>query len=263
MIRSLLRPLYFLYQWFIFVPLLLIFTILGGVIVMVLAPFRMREQGSAVAVIWARLVCWVTPLKVGVKGKEHIRKGRSYVAISNHQSLFDIPVIYGMTGIDPKFVMKRSLKKIPLFGQACAAQGHVFVDRSDRKKAIESLNNSVKNLFEGESVIIFPEGTRSRDGKVKAFRKGAFRLALATGMPILPISVVGTERVQPPDTLHLEPGKVGVRIHEPIEVTTMSEEELPELMERSQERVVRGKLELEEEWGIPSNERTVEDDALS
>jgi 1-acyl-sn-glycerol-3-phosphate acyltransferase len=185
------------------------------------------------------------------------------VVIANHQSLFDIPVKYGWSGLDLKFVMKKELKRIPLFGQACAAKGHVFVDRSDRQRAIDSLNSSVNDLHKGESVIIYPEGTRSRNGRVQKFRKGAFRLALATGMPILPISVAGTDRIQPPDSLRLYPGKAAIRIHEPIEVEGLDEQDLDELMNRSRERIIQGKIELEESLGLSSKERTFEEEDLS
>lgn len=250
MSRLFLRSIYPLYQWLIFMPILIVDTVTIGLIVILTAPFPMRTASFYMALIWARVIGWVTPVTVRVEGKEQIKKDRSYVVIANHQSFFDIPVIYGWSGLDLKFIMKKELKRIPLFGQACAAKGHVFVDRSDRQKAIDSLNSSVQDLHHTESVIIFPEGTRSRNGEVQRFRKGAFRLALATGIPILPISVAGTERVQPPDTLRLYPGRTGMRVHEPIEVDGMDETDLDELIERSRDKIVQGKKELEEELGL-------------
>ncbi len=252
-----LRFLYPIYQWGIYVPILAVSTILGSTLVILMAPFPFRRYSYYVAKAWAVTIASITPVWVRAKGKEHVEKGRSYVVIANHQSYHDIPVLYGWTGIDLKFVMKKELKRVPFLGQGVAAKGHVFVDRSDRQRAIESLNNSVNNLEKGESVIIFPEGTRSRDGKVHDFRKGAFRLAFQTGMPILPISVAGTDRIQPPDTLQLRPGPAGLRIHPPIEVEEWREEDIPELMEQCQKTITQGKRELEIEFGQEPRDRTV------
>lgn len=251
------RFFYRLYQWGVYVPVLLGITVIAGTLVILMAALPIRRYSYYVALAWARSICLGTPVRPRLKGKEKLQKGRSYVVVANHQSLFDIPTIYGWSGIDLKFVMKKELKRIPLFGQACAAKGHVFVDRSDRQSAIESLNRSVEDLHKGECVIIFPEGTRSRDGRVQAFRKGAFRLALQTGMPVLPISVAGTDRVQPSDTVDLFPGPIGLHIHEPIEVEGRSEEELQELMEKSRERIIDGKVSLEEDLGLTSYDRPV------
>ncbi len=254
---SFFRGLYRVYQWGVFVPILLLDTIILGTLVILMAPFPLRRYSYYAALVWARVLCWITPVFPRVVGKEGLDKKRSYIVIANHQSLFDIPAIYGWSGLDLKFVMKKELKRIPLFGQACAAKGHVFVDRSNRQQAIESLNNSVRSLHQGESVILFPEGTRSRDGKVGDFRKGAFRLALQTGMPILPISVAGTDRVQPPDTLQLDPGPVSLKVHEPVEVEGMQEDDIPELMKTCRETIIEGKSELEEEMGRYPKDRTV------
>lgn len=241
------RSLYRIYQWTIFVPLLGLLTLVLGLSVILVAPLRSRKLSYYLALAWARGVGIITPVRVLVKGREGVDRSASYVMVANHQSYYDIIAMYGWTGIDLKFVMKKELKRIPVFGQACAAKGHVFVDRSDRQSAIDSLNSSVENLRKGESVIIYPEGTRSRDGEVQDFRKGAFRLALATGLPILPVSVAGTDRIQPADTLKLYPGRIGVKLHEPIEVKGLGEDDIPAIMDRTRERIIRGKRELEEE----------------
>ncbi|MFB6257603.1 MAG: lysophospholipid acyltransferase family protein [Flavobacteriales bacterium] len=246
-----LRSIHTLYKWFFFLPLLVISTVLGSLLVLLMVPFPfLRRHAYFVPVTWARFLASSTPAKVKVEGKENVDKGRSFIVVANHQSYYDILAMYGWSGIDMKFVMKKELKRIPFFGQGVAAMGHVFVDRSDRQKAIDSLNRSVQTLRKGESVIIYPEGTRSRDGQVHEFRKGAFRMALQTGMPLLPISIAGTYQVQPPDTFQLHPGKIAMRIHEPIEVEGKGENDLEMLMEACRERIIKGKTELERAYEL-------------
>lgn len=245
------RILYFPYQWLVYVPLLVLTTAIGSTLVVILSlTFRARRLCYYIAMAWARSLIWITPVRLYIKGKEHVEKGHSYIVVANHQSYYDIPSMYGFAGLDLKFVMKKELKRVPFLGQGVATMGHVFVDRSDRQQAIDSINASVKRLDPGESVIIYPEGTRSRTGEVQEFRKGAFRLAINTGLPILPISVAGTYRIQPPDTLQLLPGKAGLKIHPPIDVKGRTEEDIPELMQECRERIVRGKKEMEEEYGL-------------
>jgi 1-acyl-sn-glycerol-3-phosphate acyltransferase len=170
---------------------------------------------------------------VHVTGKENIDKNRSYVIISNHQSMYDIFLIYGWLGIDIKWVMKKELAKIPGVGFGSKKVGHIFLDRSNSRVALESLNDAKRKLVKGTSVVIFPEGTRSPTGQPGNFKKGAFKLALDLGLPILPITIIGTRKVLPSGSIDLRPGKVSMIIHKPIDISLYNEEKMKELMDKS------------------------------
>jgi 1-acyl-sn-glycerol-3-phosphate acyltransferase len=184
-------------------------------------------------VIWSRVNAFFTPMVVNVTGKENIDKGRSYVVISNHQSLYDIFVIYGWLGIDIKWIMKKELARIPGLGFGSKKVGHIFLDRSNSRIALESLNEAKRKLVNGTSVVIFPEGTRSVTGQIGVFKKGAFKLALDLGLPILPITIMGTKDVLPTGTIAVKPGKAFMIIHKPVEIQGHNEASIKELMARA------------------------------
>ena len=127
-------------------------------------------------------------------------------------------------------MIKQELKKVPGLGWYCAAGGHVFIDRSDRQKAIESMKAAKPRLAGGISVMIFPEGTRSRDGRMQEFKKGGFMMAMDLGLPILPVSISGSRHVLPGKTKKLLPGFVRIKIHEPIDIRRYSHEQREQLM---------------------------------
>jgi len=178
---------------------------------------------------------------VKVYGKENIKMEKSYVIISNHQSLYDIFLIYGWLGIDIKWVMKKELAKIPGLGFGSKKVGHIFLDRSNSRVALESLNDAKRKLVNGTSVVIFPEGTRSVSGLPGSFKKGAFKLALDLNLPILPITIIGTRNILPTGTLDVRPGKVFLIIHKPIDISNYSEERMKELMDEAK-RIISAPL---------------------
>jgi 1-acyl-sn-glycerol-3-phosphate acyltransferase len=182
----------------------------------------------------------LTPVFVKVSGRKNIRKGASYVVISNHQSIYDIFLIYGWLGIDIKWIMKKELAKIPGVGFGSKKVGHIFLDRSNSRVALESLNEAKKKLVNGISVVIFPEGTRSKTGQMSPFKKGAFKLALDLGLPLLPVSISGTKDILPTGSLNILPGKVRMKIHEPIDITNYSEETLRDLIATSMQVIASG-----------------------
>jgi 1-acyl-sn-glycerol-3-phosphate acyltransferase len=155
--------------------------------------------------------------------------------MSNHQSLYDIPVLFHVIGSNLRMVAKKELFSLPVFGHALAVAGFIRIDRSDRESAVESLRRGHDLLAQGTHVWIAPEGTRSRSGKLLPFKKGAFYLAFEAGMPILPVTVAGTRDVLPADGLLSRAGaKVRVTIHPPIDphpFTEHGKEGRAELME--------------------------------
>ena len=191
------------------------FATVAVILVFVTEP---RTVARFSAIPWARLMAWITPMRVQVEGRENIDPDQSYVLVSNHQSQYDIFVLYGWLGIDFKWVMKKELRKVPGIGIACARLGHIFIDRFNRQEAIAALEGAKARIVDGTSVIFFPEGTRSRDGRLKPFKKGAFRMAVDLGLPILPLTVAGTRDVLPAGTSDLFPGSARLIIHPPVSV---------------------------------------------
>ena len=207
MLRKLLYILYQPYKWLIFLPFLIINTLFFGIVAVLVSSLINQRIGSYFGgVIWSRLNAFFTPMIVKVTGRENIQKNTSYVIVPNHQSYYDIFLIYGWLGIDIKWIMKKELKKIPGIGFGSQKVGHIFLDRSNSRIALQSLNEAKKKLVNGTSVVIFPEGTRSKDGQLGNFKRGAFKLSLDIGLPLLPVTVIGTQKILPSDSVNLMPG---------------------------------------------------------
>ncbi len=228
------RILFLPYKWLVFLPLLSIITIvLGSLSILLATIFNARTGMKFGGTPWAKLCCIIALVFVGIRQKENITPNQSYVVVSNHQSLFDIFVLVGWLGIDLRWVAKASLKKVPMFGIASVKMDHIFIDRSDPQAAVKTLENAKRNIINGTSVMFFPEGTRSKTGALKDFKKGAFKMALDLGIPILPITLRGTGRIQPPGTIDLVPGKAEIVIHPQINTCDYSEDNLADLMQQT------------------------------
>ena len=229
------------YKWLIYVPLLILstvfFIVLGVFIILLSGPDAANRIAGAG---WARFNCFIAPVRVNVVGRGNIVEKQSYVVVANHQSLFDIFVLWGFLGIDTRWVMKKELRKVPLFGLAGKLGGNIYIDRSDRKGAYESLKEAGNILVEGVSLIMLPEGTRSRDGKLREFRKGAFVMSVDLGIPLLPVSIVGTRHILPPGTLNLFPGRATLVIHEPVAAEGYGEENLDVLISKVRSVIQEG-----------------------
>ena len=208
--------LYLLYQVLIALPLLLGITLFTALVTIIAIPWSNAEWLHKVQMFWARCFCWLMFIPVEVRGLEHIQKGQSYVFVANHQSSYDIFVIYGWLPVIFKWLMKQELRKIPVVGTACAAAGHVFIDRKDPQSAVESLRRVEAALTNGVSTVIFPEGTRTKDGQVGRFKRGAFQVALDLGLPIIPISLTGCYEVMNRYAWHVTRHPIRMTIGEPI-----------------------------------------------
>jgi len=229
---------YQLWKYLVVGPVALVATLVGSAGILLLSPFVSPSTLSRViAGSWARIVAWVTPMPVRVEGREHVDPDRSYVVVSNHQSHFDILVLYGWLGVDIRWVMKQELRSIVGLGAACAALGHIYIDRSDHQAATRSLKAARERISGGTSVIFFPEGTRSDDGRLRRFKKGAFRFAIDAGLPILPVTVDGTCEVLPARRYDLRPGRARLVIHEPIPTNGLATSDLPELADRVRQTI--------------------------
>lgn len=230
-------PMHYLYpiwQWLVYVPVIALATVVAAVLAiltaLVLSP---RKANLWIGVSWGRLITALAPVRVVVSGREHIDPDQSYVVVANHQSQFDIPVIYGHSGLDLRWVAKAELRRIPFIASGCRAIGHVFVDRSDPEQARTAINRAIERLEPGTGLMFFPEGTRSRSHRLLPFKKGAFRVAIDQQLPVLPVTILGSRDVLEPDSARIRPGRVEVIIHPPIAVHGMKTVDLGELRRRT------------------------------
>lgn len=242
---KLLRTFYQPYKFIIYIPLIGFFTTLFGLSAIMLS-FTVGEKiGSLCGVWWARILSWITPMRLKVIGKENIDRNQSYVIVSNHQSQYDILALYGWIGIDFKWVMKMELRKVPVLGVACDKLGHIYIDRSNTQAALESINQAKKKITGGTSVLFFPEGSRSRDGQLKKFKKGAFKMALDLEIPILPVTINFTRNILPSDTIDLFPGSAEMIIHPQVSIDGYSNENLGELIDKTKS-IIASKIETKD-----------------
>jgi 1-acyl-sn-glycerol-3-phosphate acyltransferase len=190
-----------------------------------------------VAGLWGRCILLGSRIKVNVKGLSNIDPTKPYIYMSNHQSNFDIPVILGFLDVQFRWLAKAELFKIPVFGYAMARAGYISIDRSNRKSAFRSLKKAAAIIRSGVSVLIFPEGTRSRDGKLQPFKKGGFVLSLQAGVPIVPVLITGTYAIMSKKGLHIIPGTVELEIGKPIDVSAYTMKTKGDLMRKVKEAI--------------------------
>ncbi len=225
--------LYPLWQWLVLVPLVVVATVIGAAIAIPLALLvSPRLANRYVAVPWCHVLTLLAPVRVAVEGLEHIDPNQSYVVVANHQSQYDIPVIYGYCGLDLRWVMKAELRKVPFIASGCRAIGHIFVDRGDAEQARAAINAALGRLQPGTGILFFAEGTRSRSGRLLPFKKGAFRVAIDQQWPILPMTVTGTRDVMPADSIRIRPGRARLQIHPPVATEGLRLADLPRLRDR-------------------------------
>lgn len=184
-----------------------------------------------VARLWARMLLLLGNTKVKVIGAENILFGKPQIFMANHQSDFDILIALAHIPVQFRWIAKKELFAIPIFGAAMRSAGYIEIDRSNREKAIRSIDEAALRIRSGKSVMTFPEGTRSRDGHIKAFKQGAFHLAIQSGVPIIPVTIIGSGRIMPKRSLRIKPGQVKMVIGKPIDVKHFTIERRHELIE--------------------------------
>lgn len=223
-------------------------TLACGILVIVLS-FFVRSSGPLhkIARFWGKSILVVSGVKVSVKGLSNVDLSAPYIYMPNHQSNFDIPVLLGHLSVQFRWLAKIELFKIPIFGRAMRKAGYISIDRYNRQSAIESLKLAAGKIKSGVSVLIFPEGTRSLDGKIQPFKKGGFVLAVDAGVPIVPVVIHGTRAIMPKGKIRIYPGQVHMVIHKPIDTSIYTRETKEKLMESVRrvicDNIVSGKLD--------------------
>jgi len=187
---------------------------------------------------WAWIMLKVTGVRPEIRGREKIRPGHSYIIISNHQSHFDILALVIRLGIQFRWIIKEELRAVPLFGFALYKSKNIFIDRTDRDKAMQSIHDGVQRLPSGVSVLFFAEGTRSPDGAIHPFKKGGFATAVESGLPILPVTVNGSRRVLPKGALAFTRGPIEVVVGDPIDTRGYTHDALEELMVVTRDTII-------------------------
>ena len=230
--------LYQVYIWLIFYPTGLMLTFLAGwLTVLASIIWNPRIASRYVAANWGKIMAWLTPMFVTVEGSENLDKSRTYVVVSNHQSQYDIFLVYGWLDLDLKWVMKAEIRKIPGVGLGCEKAGHIFVERGNPEQTRKSVSDALSRVGDGVGVLFFAEGSRSIDGKLRPFKKGAFRLAASRGLPVLPVTIVGTRNIQRAKSMKITPGKARLVIHPAIEVNGDDPQDIRELMTQTRDAI--------------------------
>jgi 1-acyl-sn-glycerol-3-phosphate acyltransferase len=189
------------------------------------------------AILWARILLWISSVKTEVVGRENILHDRSQIFMANHQSGFDILIVLAHIDTYCAWIAKKELFSIPVFGDAMRKAGYLPIDRKNFVRAMRSISDAARIIREGKSVMTFPEGTRSMDNQIHPFKKGVFHLALKAGVPIVPVTIIGSGDIMPKKSFRLHPGKITMVIDKPIDVSGYSEETIDELLNRVYEIV--------------------------
>ena len=239
------------YHWFrtVFwlIPTIAVYTIVLGIASITSSFFDRRGYfAHRCARAWSRLILVTTGVEVTVRGLELVVPGKTYVFVANHQSIYDIPCLFWSIPFQLRIIAKESLGSFPMLGPHLKRTGHLLVDRSkpDRAGIVGWASRLTSN---GLSLIIFPEGTRSRTGMLGKFKGGSIMLAMQAGLPLVPISVIGSRHVMKKGELTTKPGDVRLIVHEPIETVAAEHpamHDVRELADRVRE-IIRPAVEAE------------------
>ncbi|WP_029332737.1 lysophospholipid acyltransferase family protein [Exiguobacterium oxidotolerans] len=192
-----------------------------------------------VAHAWANSLLRLAGVKVRLTGEEHIPSDQPVVFIANHQGNFDIPILLGHIAKPKAFISKIEVNKIPIVNVWMNLMGCVMIDRKDRRQSLKAIRAGVETIKDGQSMIIFPEGTRSKGGPIAEFKAGSFTLATSSGARVVPIAISGSYRVME-ETGRIRPATVDVTILPSIDPATMTQKELVATVEQQIKHIVEG-----------------------
>ena len=200
---------------------------------------RKGKLMSFIAINWSKIILKVGKINFNINGLKNIDLRKNYFFVPNHESALDIPLVFASIPMHVVSVAKIELSRIPFFGWSMIAGGHFFVDRSNHKKAMRSIEKARISMNKNpRSVFLFPEGTRSLDGKVGRFKKGGLKLAIDLGVPIVPIGIVGTNQFQSNLKKGLNTGNIELNIGKPIQTKKIKEKELLSFVEELRKKVI-------------------------
>lgn len=198
------------------IVIVLLSIILGTVAVLVRVFDSSSNLSHRVSSLWGRWLCAFNGIQVDIEGLEHVRKDQAQIFVANHQGFFDIFALSGFLPVQIRWVAKSSLFKIPFMGWAIWASGYIPVVRGDRKKSYQAFMATIEKLKAGNSIVIFPEGTRSLDGTIGPFKKGGTLLSVRSGAPLVPVTLLGTGSIIRKGSCIIKPGRIQIIISPPI-----------------------------------------------
>lgn len=252
------KILYYIYQICIAFPIILVLTILTALVTIVGSLIGGAHiWGYYPGKIWSQLICLFLLIPVKVKGRSKLGKKTSYVFVANHQGAFDIFLIYGFLGRNFKWMMKKSLRKLPFVGKACESAGHIFVDRSGPKKIYQTIKAARESLTGGVSLVVFPEGARTFTGHMGYFKKGAFQLADDLQLPVVPLTIDGSFEILPRTGKWPKRHRMVLTIHNPIPPKGKGMDNIKATMEEAY-RAVDGALPETHKGMIKNDDQEVE-----
>lgn len=216
-----------------------LWTALGILVALVVsAAARTRRPGLFLARrVWAPGLLKAVFTGREVAGLANVDLSRPCFFAANHQSWIDIPVLFASLPVPLLFVAKRELGRVPFLGWFMKGMGMVLIDRADRRESVRSIETAAERLRQGWSLLSFPEGTRTSDGRVQRFKTAAFAAAIQAGAAVVPIALEGADRILPRDSLKGRPGRVRVAIGEPIPTAGLDRDDRAELARRTQQAV--------------------------
>lgn len=216
-------------------------TVVMATLSLILWPFdRSGELQHWCARWWCRLVAWSIFARIRVHGAANVRKDQNYVYMANHSSLIDTPALFAYLPYQFRIMAKKELFWVPFMGWHLWTAGNFPIDRSDGRKTARSLRAVIDGVKGGKSLAVFPEGTRTPDGRLQAFKSGAFKIAVKAGVPIVPVSIRGTFKLLPKTTLAPRPGRVDVVVGTPIDTSKYNERNLSELIAETRRAIQAG-----------------------
>jgi 1-acyl-sn-glycerol-3-phosphate acyltransferase len=224
---------------FFLIPAVTVYTIVMGTI-SILSTFvdRSGDVGHRCARGWAWLILKTTGVRIQTYGLERIDPTKSYILAANHQSIYDIPIVFAAMPMQLRIVAKASLGRFPFLGWHLQRTGHLLVDR--RNPGVSIVTRMRRLVTAGRSLIVFPEGTRSTDGRVGRFKRGTFLVAIEAQLPVVPISISGSRHVMMKGRLMVCPGDVRVTVHAPLATDGVAREQASDFTERVRSIVREG-----------------------